>query len=329
MRKILALFALVCVLMSASFAAGNSYIMHTAREGDTYWKVANQYGTSLSTIQKLNQSTDDILYEGELIKIKPSAKYIQIKIDGRSIWVDQAPYMENNRVHLPIRAIAEALNADKIKWDSENSTAIIVEDGQTIELPLYSDTAYIDNQKVQLDAPINVYQGRTFVPVRFLCQAFNVNVTWDNNNYTVNIDTTKVYQKQTNKEFNDNSKYNSDDLYWLARIVHAESQGESYSGKLAVANVILNRVESGDFPNSVKGVVFEKTSGFYQFSPVKNGAIYNNPSQESLKAAQDAINGKNNIGNCTYFLNPDKAKSFWIVNNKKFYSTIGDHDFYS
>ncbi|WDV46849.1 cell wall hydrolase [Clostridiaceae bacterium M8S5] len=326
MRKILALLALVCVVVNTSYSLGNSYVMHTARDGDTYWKVANQYGIGLTTIQNLNQSYGDMLYEGKLIRLKSSKQNIKIKIDGKSIWPKEFPYLESSRVHLPIRTIADALKADEIKWDEKNSTAIIMKDGKKISLPLYSDTAYINNKKVKLDAPINVYSGRTFVPLRFLCEVFGVNVGWDQHTYTAHINTNKAYDDEYGKTHSEIN--NSDDLYWLSRIVHAESQGESYQGKLAVANVILNRVKSSDFPNTIKGVVFEKTSGYYQFSPVLDGSIYNTPSQESTNAAKEALSGNNNIRNCTYFLNPDKAKNFWIVNNKTFYKSIGLHDFY-
>ncbi len=117
------------------------------------------------------------------------------------------------------------------------------------------------------------------------------------------------------------------DLYWLSRIIHAEAQGESYAGKLAVANTILNRVSSKDFPNTVKGVIFDTKYGT-QYTPVSNGAIYNTPSSESVKAAQDALNGKNNVGKCMYFYNPRTTPNSWASKNRPFYASIGNHNFH-
>lgn len=119
-----------------------------------------------------------------------------------------------------------------------------------------------------------------------------------------------------------------DDLYWLSRIIHAEAQGETYEGKVAVGNVILNRVASSQFPNTVKGVVFDKQQGYTQFSPVIDGSIYNTPSSESIQAAKDALSGSRPVGDALYFLNPSKSTNFWIIKNRKYYKTIGDHDFY-
>jgi len=118
------------------------------------------------------------------------------------------------------------------------------------------------------------------------------------------------------------------DLYWLSRIIHAEAEAEPYLGKVAVGNVVLNRVKSSAFPNTIKGVIFEYYQGIPQFSPVADGTIYNTPSATSIQAAKDALAGQRPVGAATYFFNPDKSAGTWIVRNKTFVKTIGDHDFY-
>ncbi|WP_313758096.1 cell wall hydrolase [Tissierella sp.] len=123
--------------------------------------------------------------------------------------------------------------------------------------------------------------------------------------------------------------YSKDDLLWLARIIEAEASGESYKGKVAVGSVILNRVNSKEFPNTVYGVIFEYYGKIPQFSPVAEGTIYNTPSEESVKAAKDAINGAKPVGNSTYFFNPAKAAGTWIVKNKTYVTKIGGHSFYA
>lgn len=122
--------------------------------------------------------------------------------------------------------------------------------------------------------------------------------------------------------------YTQDDLFWLARIIEAEAGAEPYSGKVAVGNVILNRVDSKEFPNTIYGVIFDYHENIPQFSPVAEGTVYNNPSQESIQAARDALNGARPVGNSTYFFNPDKAAGTWIVKNKTYLTKIGGHSFY-
>ena len=123
------------------------------------------------------------------------------------------------------------------------------------------------------------------------------------------------------------NEYNSTDLYWLSRIIHAEARGESYKGKVAVGNTILNRVKSNDFPNTVKGVVFDRKYGV-QYTPVANGTIYNEPDQNSINAAKDAMNGVNYAGKSLYFYNPVTAPNAWAGKNRPFYASIGNHNFH-
>ena len=141
-----------------------------------------------------------------------------------------------------------------------------------------------------------------------------------------------IYPGQTLKIVTPISKsapsYSSTDMYWLSRIIEAEASGEPYQGKVAVGSVILNRVAMADFPNSVKGVIFEYSNGLPQFSPVADGTIYNTPSQESINAAVDAFNGAKPAGSSTFFFNPSKSAGSWIVSHKTYVTRIGNHVFY-
>ncbi|WP_192929657.1 cell wall hydrolase [Alkaliphilus serpentinus] len=120
----------------------------------------------------------------------------------------------------------------------------------------------------------------------------------------------------------------SGDVYWLSRIIHAEAAGEPYRGKVAVGNVVLNRVKSKAFPNTVYSVIFEYYGRIPQFSPVEDGTIYNTPCNECIQAAKDSLNGSRPVGNSTYFFNPSKAAGTWIVRNKSYVTRIGGHVFY-
>jgi N-acetylmuramoyl-L-alanine amidase len=117
-------------------------------------------------------------------------------------------------------------------------------------------------------------------------------------------------------------------LYWLSRIINAEAEAEPYAGKVAVGNVVINRVNSGTFANTIKGVIFEYSQGLPQFSPVADGTIYNTPSAASVQAAKDALAGQRPVGSAQFFFNPDKAAARWIVENKTYVTRIGDHVFY-
>ena len=122
--------------------------------------------------------------------------------------------------------------------------------------------------------------------------------------------------------------YDSEDVYWLSRIICAESRGEVLEGKIAVGNVVLNRVKAENYPDTVYGVIFDTKSGV-QFSPAENGAIYNDPTAESIVAAKLCLEGVSVSNEILYFLNPNTAENFWITKNRTLITTIGNHAFYS
>ncbi|MGM0835187.1 MAG: cell wall hydrolase [Bacillota bacterium] len=113
----------------------------------------------------------------------------------------------------------------------------------------------------------------------------------------------------------------------LARLVHAESKGEPYEGKVAVATVVLNRVDSDIFPDTISEVVTETSPGeVYQFSPVKNGEINKKADEEAIKAVEEAIAFRGDGNNSLYFFNPDKTSDEWI-RTRTVTKTIGNHVF--
>ena len=83
----------------------------------------------------------------------------------------------------------------------------------------------------------------------------------------------------------------SNDMDLLARLVSAEAKGEIYTGQVAVAAVVLNRVKSPNFPNSIQGVVFDRYQGLPQFSPIDDGSIWQAATESSKRAVRDAVNG--------------------------------------
>ena len=110
----------------------------------------------------------------------------------------------------------------------------------------------------------------------------------------------------------------------MARAINGEARGESYEGQVAVGAVILNRVKSSKFPNSIAGVIYQPGA----FTAVADGQI-NVPIEEGstvLKAAQDALNGWDPTNGAIYYFNPDTATSKWIW-SRPLIKTIGKHRF--
>lgn len=119
-----------------------------------------------------------------------------------------------------------------------------------------------------------------------------------------------------------NSDYTSSDLYLLAKCIYGEARGESYTGQVAVGAVVLNRVKSSQFPNTISGVIYQKGA----FTAVSDGQINLTPNQTAINAAQDAMNGWDPTYGCLYYYNPATATSSWIF-SRQTVTTIGRHVF--
>ncbi len=119
-----------------------------------------------------------------------------------------------------------------------------------------------------------------------------------------------------------NSSYNSSDTELLARLIYGEARGESYTGQVAVGAVVLNRVKSPSFPNTISGVIYQS----YAFTAVADGQINLTPNKTAYAAAKDALNGWDPSGGALYYYNPATATSSWIFSRKTLV-TIGNHVF--
>ncbi len=117
-------------------------------------------------------------------------------------------------------------------------------------------------------------------------------------------------------------KYSSSDVQLLARLIYAEARGESYTGQVAVGAVVLNRVKSSSFPNTISAVIYQP----YAFTCVNDGQINLKPNQTAINAAKDAMNGWDPSYGCLYYYNPKVATSSWIF-TRPTVVTIGRHVF--
>lgn len=116
--------------------------------------------------------------------------------------------------------------------------------------------------------------------------------------------------------------FNDSEVYTLARLINGEARGEPYIGQVAVGAVVLNRVKSPSFPNTISGVVYQPGA----FDAVADGQINLSPGQDSIRAARDAMNGWDPTGGALYYYNPATATNGWIW-SRQITLSIGRHNF--
>jgi N-acetylmuramoyl-L-alanine amidase len=243
-----------------------------------------------------------------------------------SLEVNNAPApisitLYNNTSYVPLRAATNVIcpQAD-VSW--ENGRAVIRTSDLTVTAVPGSSYIVANGRYLFAENGVRLYDGRISVPIRVLAKALGASVSWDGTTGTVSV------TKGSGTITSGDAYYNPDDLYWLSRIIHAESNGEPLHGKIAVGNVILNRVASPDFPDTIYGVIFDNRWGG-QFEPVINGTINNTPDEASVIAAKLCLDGANVAGGSLFFLNPAISTNFWIMDNRTLMVTIGGHSFYA
>ncbi len=223
----------------------------------------------------------------------------------------------NDTTYVSLRTVSSALDGSaKAAW--EDGTAYVRTDSLLLSARPGENYLTVNGQDLPVLHRVRSAEGRTLVPVRTLAQAFGASVYWHPATGEVCVTTIPAEKGES---------YSDDDLYWLSRIISAESQGEPLEGKIAVGNVVLNRVASSDFPDTIYDVIFDSRWGG-QFTPVKNGTIYQTPTEESVQAAKLCLSGANVVGDSLYFLAPTLAQNFWTAQNREYIATIGCHEFY-
>lgn len=234
---------------------------------------------------------------------------VPVQVDGARL---SGGYLENGVTYVPLRRLLTSLGEWDIQWDAGAGEAVAASAGATLTASPKNNTVTVNGRS--LSGQVSLKDGATYVPLRLVAEALGGSAEWD-----PYMDGAAVTSAQ--------SPYDAVDLYWLSHVIYAESGAESMTGQIAVGNVVLNRVKSSEFPNSVAGVVFDRKNGV-QFEPVSNGTIYKTPSSTSVEAAKRAMDGESVVGKALYFFAPKLSQGLWISANRTYLTTIGCHRFY-
>jgi len=289
---------------------------------------------------------------------------IAITLDGKPVKMPDDPVIVDNRMYAPAAAIAQLFGASA-EWDTDNEELTIQSAlNDTIVLGNGVPVVYYNESRYVLEALPFLREGRVYAPLRQLVEMLHAGVHVNPDTGAVELSsvqpavTAEAYGLDAiSAEFGSSKQalmkrnglasevaiasdtklkivipsifdqpaepFTETDLMLLAKITMVEAGYESYEGQLAVANVILNRVKDKRFPDTIKGVIYAGK----QFPPAHNGLLdKSKPNASSLRAAKDALNGKNNVEGAVYFFNPKVSRgSFW--SELDVVATIGHHSF--
>ncbi len=221
--------------------------------------------------------------------------------------------------YIPFRQAANAIGAS-YSYNSNSKNAVMRSRELTLSATHGNYVIYANDRPIFNTSPtVIMSDGRMYIPA----EAFSKAVGMKLSSLSGSLSISGSYKPLAKAA----DFYREDEVFWLARIIHAEARGESLLGEIAVGNVVLNRVRSKDYPNTIYGVVFDKKFGV-QFSPVQDGSIYNTPSYTSFLAAKICLEGFDTSEGALFFLRPETSSSSWIPNSRLYLFSIGKHDFY-
>ena len=245
----------------------------------------------------------------------PAAGAAGVEVDGVPLTAEQG-WGHGGTSYVTLRALKE-LGDYSLSWDGQR--AVLTGDG--IELIAVPGECYIEvNGRVLYVAEgVGALDGRTYLPLRVVADATGGILSWDGERAVAGLELESAVAPYAD--------YDEQGLYWLSRIISAESRGEPMVGQIAVGNVVLNRVAHPNYPDTIRDVVFDTRYGV-QFEPVSNKTVFDEPAESSLLAAKMVLEGADAVGDCIYFYAPALSPGTWINRNAEYYTTIGCHRFY-
>lgn len=254
------------------------------------------------------------------ISDKNIANYGKVKVTLGGQLINETAYLINDTTYIPLRA-AMTIAGAKVSFDNSTRTAYAVRDDLNLIVTDGSYSVYANERPLLSNTPAAILSdGKMYIPIRILAKALGLDVEWQPPRSVALSGSIKPL-------LHADLYYKADDLYWLSRIISAESRGETLLGQIAVGNIVLNRTRSRDYPNTIYGVIFDKKYGV-QFSPIIDGSIYKTPTYSATVAAKICLEGVSVSEKVLFFLNPSASTSSWIVQNRKYAFTIGNHYFF-
>ncbi len=261
------------------------------------------------------------LFLFSLVPLTASASaYVNVTVDG--VPFSGSVQVKNNTTYVGIRKFATDLEPSaSVTYHSAARTLTVRTSTLTITCTDGENYVVANGRYFYYDQPIFMKNGTMYAPILQLYRAFGAGIRWSDSLHGFAV------TRGSGTVAAGSSYYKSDEVLWLSRIISAEARGEPLRGKIAVGNVILNRVRSSAFPNTIYGVIFDRKYGV-QFTPTANGTIYAAPTEESIIAAKICLEGYTISTGILYFVNPQKAPNSWASKNRTPFGKIGNHAFY-
>lgn len=281
---------------------------YTVKAGDSLYTISKSFNTTVDTLKSTNGLKTNTIYSGQVLNV-PSSYSNYVVRSGDSLYL-----------------IGKRFNTTAENLKSINGLkSTYLYPGQVLKVPATGsnyvvkkgDTLYLLAKQFGVTvASIKSANGLTS-DYLYVGQNLIINgAAGTSSNTTANRTTTSTASRGA-------GSYSQSEILLLARLINGEARGEIYQGQVAVGSVVLNRIKSSLFPTTLSGVIYQRN----EFSVVTDGQINLSPSQTSIKAAEDAMNGWDPSNGALYYWNPVKAPNNKFLNTRPIVARIGNHVF--
>lgn len=279
----------------------------------------NENAQTLDGEEQSSKENEETAAEAEIDAIEIPAMDPDFLIDGQPVHADTNCVWVKSVLYVALKPTVRELAPEaEYHWDSKTKTATVTTSNLTLSAKVGNLYAVANGRYLYIQNTVRMEGDQVYIPLKVLTQAFDAKQSYDEKTDIVQV------QRGSGAILSGDQFYNKDKLFWLSRVIYAESGNQSLKGKVAVGNVVMNRVKSKKFPNSIVGVLSQKN----QFSTYQGGALANRkPNQSSVIAAKLVLDGGvvAETKGALYF---DSLVNSWSSRNRTFLCKLGGHNFY-
>lgn len=249
------------------------------------------------------------------------AQSVPVYIDGL---LSARAYVSGQAVFLPPEAVCAAARLS-MSWSEDNGTLTLSVPGAV--LTGHKGDGYFEADGRYIYAPDGwlVKGDVLYLPSDAVERLFGVKINVSEKRDRLELSTDKLAVISGGANYYE-LNYDAELLYWLPQIINAEAKFEPLAGQIGVGNVVMNRLRSPDFPDTIFEVIYD-TEHTVQFEPISTGGIFQEPTEQATIAAYLCLEGYSTVGGSLYFVNPEFG-SGWFDSSLELVETIGHHNFY-
>ena len=243
-----------------------------------------------------------------------------VLIDGQPAPIEIGRIQGNGTTYVSLAGMAKALDQSATAaWDGSTGTVTVTTETLTMTARIGEQYVVANGRYLYLSEGVRQNNGTVIVPLSIVTKAFDATLSWDAASGKI------LVRRGSGALMSGEQFYNQEDLFWLSRVMFAEAGNQGLKGQMAVGNVVLNRVFSTIFPDSIHGVLAQRN----QFSTYKGGALAKrNPTQSCIIAAKLVLDGGvvEEVEDALWF--DAKCSGSWAARHKTHLATLGGHKFY-